>query len=750
MKKILFFIFLVCTIVPIAFSKNSEVLRKPSILSSLQSRGALTFYKAYSNTATVNADYSVGSATGTFAATRDATTPATYINSSKLIQIVTTADTPRFTAGYYGYSGYVAHPGLLIEGAASNGISDSYFSQTFATYWRLRNSAETVGSSTDYSSPVSGATKIAKLVATSSSEGLQTSLAKKVSTTLNSYYTISAYLRGSGDVYLFYDNSGTVLASSKITLKNNDWYFYSFTFKSLTSATGNLGVILKENNNVTCYLGGIQLEAGKFSSSFIPTTTAALTRNSETLSYVTSGNRTADTESLLISYIPFSGNENIASSILIDSDTKSRKISDGSANSNYVFLTNETDSATSKSTGKLGSIAYTDYVVAAIAYGPTEATNSEIYIDGYSSGTNTTNYTSPAYGTNFYIGSDNAGANQVNGIIKNVAIFSNALTALNARQASNSLSIYSKRGLPPENTIKNIIIDSDFSSDCDDVAALTLLLRLEQQGELNILGMVNDTTRKVAAYAMDATTTYYGRSNIPFGQTVTGVTKSDSYATYLAQNFTNSLYPSGTPVSDIVTLRTILASRPDNSVSYLSIGVLRSLYNLYNSPADSISPLTGVQLMALKLKEIFIMGGDYPTGVAESNFASDQTATQVINSITANLPGMKVIYLGYTLGHSIITDVTNASTATPVSNAFFQQLGAYTRYSWDPLMALFSTRELRYKDDSYFTLSAAGSNSITGGDNTFTVGSGNQYYVINQASIETLGRRLSDLVSELE
>ena len=80
-----------------------------------------TFYADYSD-GLLDANKSSGSPTATYAATRGASNPATYIDSSGAIQTTTISNVGRFTYGYYDSSGYTAFTkaGLMIEGAREN------------------------------------------------------------------------------------------------------------------------------------------------------------------------------------------------------------------------------------------------------------------------------------------------------------------------------------------------------------------------------------------------------------------------------------------------------------------------------------------------------------------------------------------------------------------------------------------------------------------------------------------------------
>ena len=67
------------------------------------------------------------------------------------------------------------------------------------------------------------------------------------------------------------------------------------------------------------------------------------------------------------------------------------------------------------------------------------------------------------------------------------------------------------------------------------------------------------------------------------------------------------------------------AAQPDGSVTISSIGLHTNLRALLQSPPDAHSTLGGVDLVARKVKALWVMGGKYPTsvgtGFAECNVA---------------------------------------------------------------------------------------------------------------------------------
>ena len=138
------------------------------------------------------------------------------------------------------------------------------------------------------------------------------------------------------------------------------------------------------------------------------------------------------------------------------------------------------------------------------------------------------------------------------------------------------------------------------------------------------------------------------------------------------------------------------------------------------------------------------MGGDYPTG-REFNFYTDTTGVQVINSLDDL--GVKVVYLGYSVGKSVTYDCSAAPTDSPVYQAH-GYYGHYTNSAWDPLTMLYAVRGLSYGGTTYFSYSPAGRNTVDGsGYNTFSTGPYNQYYLNLVMSPSAAATLLNSLIS---
>jgi len=180
-------------------------------------------------------------------------------------------------------------------------------------------------------------------------------------------------------------------------------------------------------------------------------------------------------------------------------------------------------------------------------------------------------------------------------------------------------------------------------SDVDDVGALAMLHALMSNGEVEILAVMISSTCPASAACADAVNTYYGRPGIPIGiKKGKGVNRNIGYVDQVADKFPHDLV-SGEDIPDAKVLyRKILAGMPDQSVKILSVGYFTNLADLLRIPGDSISELSGRDLVRAKVTEYVCTGGKYPEDLkyeSNGNFESDGKSVQYVN---AHWPGSSI------------------------------------------------------------------------------------------------------------
>jgi len=258
------------------------------------------------------------SGAGDFTVTRNTT--ATRFNSAGLIESVASG-IPRLD--YYTSGGTAGCPALLVEPSGSNLLLQS---EAFNTSWSTQAGA-TVTPNTIAAPDNNVTADTINLTTTSESRVQQGSITIANSTT----YTMSCFyknialtagqtfrmrfnntnsapnnfiatavidLAAGTSTYSIGGTSGTGFsgtATGRVDNYGNGWYRISMTFTAGTAGGTSTGIFEAGNNTSgaarSFYAWGAQFETGSVATSYIPTTTAAVTRNADvvTLSGAVSG-----------------------------------------------------------------------------------------------------------------------------------------------------------------------------------------------------------------------------------------------------------------------------------------------------------------------------------------------------------------------------------------------------------------------------------------------------------------------------
>jgi len=197
-----------------------------------------------------------------------------------------------------------------------------------------------------------------------------------------------------------------------------------------------------------------------------------------------------------------------------------------------------------------------------------------------------------------------------------------------------------------------IIFDTDFGGDVDDLGALIMLNNFIDKRECNLLAVMCWSTEQYSVPAVDAVNRFYNHPNIPIG-TRKGALHYESwnYSKPIADKFPHIL--NSNKAEDATTLyRKTLAKSEDKSIVIVTVGPLMNIQNLIKSEADSISNLTGKELIEKKVKEFVIMGGQFPEGEREWNFDGDMPG---VTQFVLKHIMVPVTFTGFEVGAAIKT-----------------------------------------------------------------------------------------------
>ncbi len=303
---------------------------------------------------------------------------------------------------------------------------------------------------------------------------------------------------------------------------------------------------------------------------------------------------------------------------------------------------------------------------------------------------------------------------------------------------------------------QRLIYDDDCSLDVDCVATLPILHALEDRGEVKILAMVADSADPFSAPVMRVFAKYGGHP-----KTVIGANQSDDPANPLCRKNTcnDSVWaeklvarfdPGDTRAKfpDCVKVyRRALEKQPEHSVDVVATGFATCLNQLLASPADAISPLSGVELVKRKVKLLSVMGGRYPEGV-EWNFECDAPGFHSLFAKWTRQDGFPPVYLnGFANGLNVLAGAPADALETVNPTRYGLRLaGTDQRPMWDMLSVLFAARGAAYRGTTYFTVGAPGTvevDAATGAD-TWSAGVDSGHYVITNAASDQVLSALFD------
>jgi hypothetical protein len=149
-----------------------------------------------------------------------------------------------------------------------------------------------------------------------------------------------------------------------------------------------------------------------------------------------------------------------------------------------------------------------------------------------------------------------------------------------------------------------LIVDTDIFSDADDVGALATAFGLQLKGEARVIAIGVNTRTSRPAVAKNswkcaaAVAQFYNSGDIPLGSDTPNDGTAVNTPDFVGPCSTRASPSTPTPDTAVNVFRRALVGQADGSVVMASIGYCENLAALLNSPADSISPLNGRDLVA--------------------------------------------------------------------------------------------------------------------------------------------------------
>lgn len=300
--------------------------------------------------------------------------------------------------------------------------------------------------------------------------------------------------------------------------------------------------------------------------------------------------------------------------------------------------------------------------------------------------------------------------------------------------------------LPP----RNVIFDTDWFVDVDDVAALRIATWAHKKRLINLLAVVNSTQYTTTPQAQDALLAADGVPAVPIAigpRNTSGGTGADVfYNSALTAIGTRRLYTNAGLQDSLTVMRSVLADL-QGTTEIVTVGFMQCISDLLQSPADDISPLTGAQLYAAKVTKLWVMGGQYPNG-SEFNFIWSAQARTAASYVCANAPG-PIVFVGSEIGDSLVVGSNLTSIAGPtdaLSAAFTASDKASGRSGFDP-SAMFIAVAGSPEAAGFASVPCSVTVDASTGANTVGASNGRHSYVVPAMSYQAIGTAIDNILT---
>ena len=261
---------------------------------------------------------------------------------------------------------------------------------------------------------------------------------------------------------------------------------------------------------------------------------------------------------------------------------------------------------------------------------------------------------------------------------------------------------------------KQIIFYTDIGMDCDDAAALGILLNAHKRGECEILAITASTGRDGATATVNAICDYYGVNGIPVGR-MKRMLQCDGVNNYARAVMEK--YGTEDVETDAVPLLRKTLAEAAGKVSVIAVGPLSNLEELLKSKADEFSPLCGAELVKQKVDKLYVMIGSFPQNFGgkrfrEWNLLQDVPAARYVIENW----GTKKVYLPHEIGAAVFTEMGQNENPVWYSMKNFAIANGvdisngYRRESWDPVTCMIALNE----NNPLFSYSPEGTVTVDG------------------------------------
>ena len=235
--------------------------------------------------------------------------------------------------------------------------------------------------------------------------------------------------------------------------------------------------------------------------------------------------------------------------------------------------------------------------------------------------------------------------------------------------------------------MRQILLGTDWWTDCDDAVALRLISRSVAREEIRLLGIGLNACMEDSVASLVGFLRADGVDGIPVGIDLAGndFGGCPPYQRRLASEYAPDV--SNGDAEDAVRLYRRILAEATEPVEMVEIGYLQVVANLLKSGADDISPKSGIELVRERVSKIWVMAGKWDgDGEKENNFCRNARSRGAGKAFCALCP-VPVTFLGWEVGYGVITG-DRLDEADHLRRVLMDHGSLSGRHSWDPMLVL--------------------------------------------------------------
>ncbi len=235
--------------------------------------------------------------------------------------------------------------------------------------------------------------------------------------------------------------------------------------------------------------------------------------------------------------------------------------------------------------------------------------------------------------------------------------------------------------------MRNIILGTDWWTDCDDAVAIRMLARAHKSGEITIKGIGINACMEHSVTSLEGFLNTEDVYDIPIGIDLdaTDFGGKPPYQKNLSKF--SKKYRSNGDADDAVKLYRRLLAESDEPLEIIEIGYLQLLANVLESEPDDISPKSGIELIKEKVSKIWVMAGKWDEDFGKENNFARNARSRNAGHIFCNKCPVAVTFLGWEAGVDVITG-DNLGKDDILYRVLCDHGSGNGRSSWDPMLCL--------------------------------------------------------------